>query len=113
MTLTLCREWHPSQRLPTLRLAGLVSLAYNSAPSRGLSMSQLFQAGLNITAIGMGVVFVLLTLLVFIIQGMSALSRMIEGPEPAPETQGSSQSLPQQELVSVISAAIAAYRKRH
>jgi sodium pump decarboxylase gamma subunit len=81
-------------------------------------MSQLLEAGFNITAIGMGVVFVLLTLLVFIIRGMSALSRMLEGPAqsataaPVP-VPGPANALPQQELVSVISAAITAYRKRH
>jgi len=73
-------------------------------------MSELLQAGLNVTAIGMGVVFVLLTLLVFIIRGMSALSSAFEGPvEPSPGTA----VLPQQELVGVISAAVAAYRRRH
>ena len=46
-------------------------------------MSQLLQAGLNVTAIGMGVVFVLLTALVFIIRGMSALSHAIESRMPA------------------------------
>jgi sodium pump decarboxylase gamma subunit len=82
-------------------------------------MSQLLQAGLNVTAIGMGVVFVLLTALVFIIRGMSALSHAIEGklpaaPQPATRTAtpttatGSNQS---QEIVSVISAAVAAHRK--
>jgi oxaloacetate decarboxylase gamma subunit len=82
-------------------------------------MSQLLQAGLNVTAIGMGVVFVLLTALVFIIRGMSALchaieSRMPAAPQPAPRaatpapTATSSQT---QEIVSVISAAVAAHRK--
>ena len=82
-------------------------------------MSQLLQAGLNVTAIGMGVVFVLLTALVFIIRGMSALSRAIEGTlPPAPEPvagkapAGPSGATPQQEIISVIGAAIAAPRKR-
>ena len=44
-------------------------------------MEQLLQAGLNVTAIGMGVVFVLLTLLVGIIRGMSALSRWLEAAD--------------------------------
>ena len=83
-------------------------------------MSQLLQAGLNVTAIGMGVVFVLLTALVFIIRGMSALSRAIEGALPAKPEPAASEPLaakaggtPQQEIVSVISAAIAAHRKRN
>ena len=77
-------------------------------------MPQLLQAGLNVTAIGMGVVFVLLTALVFIVRGMSALSRAIEGvlpamPEPSADESGSPQP---QEIVSVITAAIAAHKKR-
>jgi sodium pump decarboxylase gamma subunit len=83
-------------------------------------MSQLLQAGLNVTAIGMGVVFVLLTALVFIIRGMSALSHAIEDALPAAPEPPASKPLPamtvgtpQQEVVSVISAAIAAHRKRN
>jgi len=77
-------------------------------------MSSLLQAGLNVTAIGLGVVFTLLTVLVFIIKGMSALSRKLEatfGTAPAAEPAPAA-PLRQQELVGVISAAIAAYRKR-
>jgi sodium pump decarboxylase gamma subunit len=74
-------------------------------------MSALFEAGLIVTAIGMGVVFVLLTLLVGIIRGMSALCRRIEGtPAGAPAAGAAPRA---QELVGVIGAAIAAYRKRH
>ena len=80
-------------------------------------MSPLLQDGLNLTAIGMGVVFVLLTSLVFIVRGMSALSRVVQGPDiPARETQATSPATgpaaPEAELVIAISAAIAQYRKR-
>ena len=79
-------------------------------------MSQLLQAGLNITAIGMGVVFVLLSLLVGIVRGMSALSRAIERAVPGVSrgvaTQPVSVSLPEHELVGVISAALAAHRRK-
>jgi sodium pump decarboxylase gamma subunit len=81
-------------------------------------MNQLLQAGLNVTAIGMGVVFVLLTLLVGVIRGMSALSRILETAFPAASTVSATSStvLPgtqsQQQLVGVISAAIAAHRRR-
>ena len=78
-------------------------------------MEDLIQSGLTITAIGMGVVFILLTLLVGIIQGMSALAIRLGGrPEsttaaaaarPAPPRDG--------ELVAVIAAAISAYRQSH
>jgi sodium pump decarboxylase gamma subunit len=79
-------------------------------------MSQLLQAGLNLTVIGMGVVFALLTLLVFIIRFMSDLSRKFEGAAPnmpqAATAQVSAPSLTNQTLVGVISAAIAAHRRR-
>ena len=80
-------------------------------------MSPLLQAGLNVTAIGMGVVFVLLTLMVFIIRGMSALALRIAGPAATPaapsQSPGSAQTQQEQELVSVVSAAVAMHRKRH
>jgi sodium pump decarboxylase gamma subunit len=74
----------------------------------------LLQEGLNVTAIGISVVFILLTLLVGVIQGMSALSRMIEAAMPLPpEPTGSLPVEPSnQQLISVISAAIAAHRRR-
>jgi len=77
-------------------------------------MSPLLQEGLNVTAIGMGVVFMLLTLLVGIIRGMSAISQKIEHAIPAsPEAaRPATNSLSQQELHGVISAAIAAHRER-
>jgi sodium pump decarboxylase gamma subunit len=77
-------------------------------------MSQLLQAGLNVTAIGMSVVFVLLTLLVFVIRGMSALTRAIDSAFPAlPEPAAAVSASPTgHELVSVISAAIAAHRRK-
>jgi sodium pump decarboxylase gamma subunit len=80
-------------------------------------MAVLMQDGLNITGIGMGVVFTLLTLLVFIIRGMSALCQALQpaGPSPAgtaaPGTTGAPTA--DHELVIAISAAIAAHRKRH
>jgi oxaloacetate decarboxylase gamma subunit len=77
-------------------------------------MSPLLQAGLNVTAIGMGVVFVLLTLMVFIIRAMSALALKLAGPAAAPQSQASAPQAPQeQELVSVISAAVTMHRQRH
>lgn len=66
------------------------------------------------TAIGISVVFILLGLLVGIIRGMSAVCRMIENAMPqAAVPPGSPPALlSDQQLVSVISAAIAAHRKR-
>jgi oxaloacetate decarboxylase (Na+ extruding) subunit gamma len=83
-------------------------------------MSQLLEAGLNLTVIGMGVVFVLLTLLVYIIRVMSALSRFIEGPQTAaaaavPPHAGAhaapAGSVSGDELIGVIGAAVATHRK--
>lgn len=76
-------------------------------------MSPLIQDGIQLTLIGMGVVFVLLTMLVFIIRGMSFISRRIEQsmPLPAPPATSASALPSQHEIVGVISAAIAAYRK--
>lgn len=75
----------------------------------------MLQEGLNVTAIGIGVVFILLTLLVGIIRGMSAICRMLEAAMPAPtaETDSASTTQLNQQLVSVIGAAIAKHRKRH
>jgi len=77
-------------------------------------MASLLEAGLNVTAVGMGVVFVLLTLLVFIIDGMSALCRLIEGEPPAagepPRAPAAANAPSDGELVGVVTAAIAAHR---
>jgi sodium pump decarboxylase gamma subunit len=71
---------------------------------------ELLQAGFTVTWIGMGVVFVLLTLLVGVVHGMSRIAQAIEGiPTPsaaAPSMAGD------EELVGVISAAVAAYRRK-
>jgi sodium pump decarboxylase gamma subunit len=77
-------------------------------------VTSLLQEGLNVTAIGISVVFILLSLLVGIIRGMSAISRSIENAMPAAAGPSGSPPLPQsnQQLVSVIGAAIAVHRKR-
>lgn len=80
-------------------------------------MSPLLEAGLNVTAIGLGVVFVLLTALVFIIRGMSALALAIAGPAEATGNgasgSGTASSAEDQEIVGVISAAVSMHRQRH
>lgn len=73
-------------------------------------MSALIESGLTITVIGMGVVFMLLTLLVWIIQVMSKFAAMIGGdisPAPAAAAAGDD------ETIAVITAAIGAWRRRH
>jgi sodium pump decarboxylase gamma subunit len=80
-------------------------------------MSPLLEAGLNVTAIGLGVVFVLLTALVFIIRGMSALALAIAGPVDAPQQAAAGSGAPTEtedrEIVGVISAAVTMHRQRH
>jgi sodium pump decarboxylase gamma subunit len=76
-------------------------------------MNSLLLQGLNLTALGMGVVFVLLTLLVGIIHAMSALCRRIEGDEVAVAVAPpAGAALSDPELIGVISAAIQAHLNR-
>ena len=74
-------------------------------------MAALLEAGLSITFIGMTVVFVLLTLLVGIIRGMSILAARIEGSQPATPAAAPAAS-DETEITGIIAAAIAAYRGR-
>lgn len=69
------------------------------------------QAGLTVTVMGMGVVFVLLTLLVYVVQGMSKLCRLIEGAPPVAPSAAAPSS--EEEVISAIGAAISTYRRRH
>jgi sodium pump decarboxylase gamma subunit len=69
------------------------------------------QDGFTVTLMGMGVVFVLLTLLVGVVQAMSRLCRLLEG-EPAPTAAAGSPVAVEEEIVSAISVAIAAYRHK-
>ena len=84
-------------------------------------MSELFQAGLMVTLMGMGVVFVLLTILVGVVQAMSRIIGLIEGDSAptagAPPVGAATVSAPQarsveREIVSAAAAAIQMYRNR-
>ena len=70
------------------------------------STAQLIDAGLTITMIGMSVVFVLLTALVGVVTAMSALCRRF-----APEAPPAEKTSEDDELISVITAAINHYRR--
>lgn len=79
-------------------------------------MTELIEAGLIVTVIGMGVVFVLLTLLVGIINAMSRLSAWIEGPPPTPAAPAgyagaASGDEAERDLASIVTAAVAKYRR--
>jgi sodium pump decarboxylase gamma subunit len=67
---------------------------------------QLVNDGFAVTLIGMTVVFVLLTVLVGIIQGMSAFCKLILGSEP----DAGDASAIDDEVLSVIAAALRRYR---
>ncbi len=68
-------------------------------------------AGVEITLIGMGTVFVLLSLLVFIMQAMSKFAHLVGGPPGEPVTTPAAQD--DTRLTAAITAAIHAYRARH
>jgi sodium pump decarboxylase gamma subunit len=70
-------------------------------------------AGLELTVTGMVTVFVLLTFMVFVIQGMSRLAlRLQPRAELQPPQLEGSDGFPDPNLVSAISAAIHRYRNR-
>jgi sodium pump decarboxylase gamma subunit len=81
------------------------------------SMSPLDQllAGLELTITGMVTVFLLLTFMVFVIQGMSKLALRLQPQVEAPPLPRSDTSEPPDpDLVSAITAAIHRYRSdRH
>ena len=77
-----------------------------------MTNAELLAAGGNLMLLGMGVVFVLLGLLVFTVGGMSKLARKIDGaPAPVEAPSAEPQGTPDQELLSVISAAVHKYRR--
>lgn len=82
-------------------------------------MSQLIESGLTVTLIGMGTVFLLLTLLVWIVQLMSRISRQLGADSAdAPAAVPAVPAVPEgggedQELVGVVGAAVRMYRNRH
>ena len=77
-------------------------------------MAESLELGLVLMATGMGTVFVLLALLVGLVGAVSRFCRWLEpappalvaAPRPAPRE-------PDDELASVIGAAVKAYRNRH
>jgi sodium pump decarboxylase gamma subunit len=74
-------------------------------------VTPLLQSGLEITAIGMSVVFVMLIMLVGIIRGMSAIAMRIDSVATKSIGVGGHAEINDDELITVITAAVAAYRK--
>lgn len=76
-------------------------------------MSDLMYSGLELLVLGMGIVFVFLTILIFSLRGMSWLATRLDntpatvGASPLPVTDAGAADTT---LVAVISAAIARYR---
>lgn len=82
-------------------------------------MTELILSGLELMLLGMGIVFVFLTILVFALHGMTWLSDKLYQPEPAEppsqvkmvtNTSGAVGGAISAEHLAVISAAIARYR---
>jgi oxaloacetate decarboxylase gamma subunit len=75
----------------------------------------LLQRGLELTAYGMGTVFVFLVMLIFATRGMSRVALRIDASQPVETTDSSStketaNKLENKELIAVITAAISQYR---
>lgn len=83
-----------------------------------MSVSNLLMEGLNLMLLGMGIVFVFLSLLVVAMSQMSRLALRIGGPEeateaPAAGTPATAGGKDNSELIAVLTAAISRYRSRH
>ncbi|PLY15941.1 MAG: hypothetical protein C0631_05145 [Sedimenticola sp.] len=79
-----------------------------------MSVTDLLLEGVNLMFLGMGMVFVFLTILVIAMNGMSRLARAITGPEvhetPSKPVAAPKATGEEGELVAVISAAISRFR---
>lgn len=83
-------------------------------PSKGTKDvdAELLLQGLELLLLGMGIVFGFLTLLVFLLRGMSSLAgRLAPMTEPAVELPAPAGAPDRQRIVAVISAAVARYRR--
>jgi oxaloacetate decarboxylase (Na+ extruding) subunit gamma len=80
-----------------------------------MPVTEMLLEGLTLLAIGMGIVFAFLLLLVGALTLMARVVERLGGePSPQPASAGSSQSIIDEvEVVAAISAAIALYRARH
>lgn len=76
-----------------------------------MTNAQLLAEGVNLMLLGMLVVFVLLGVLVFVVGGMSRLSQKLEGAPAPAELPPEPVRKPDEELTSVISAAVHRYRR--
>lgn len=78
-----------------------------------MESGELISEGLNLMLLGMGTVFVFLTILVFVTTFMSSLVQKYAPVEPAEvKSSGPVSQVEDQKLIAVISAAIHAHRSK-
>ncbi|MCB1830336.1 MAG: OadG family protein [Chromatiaceae bacterium] len=77
-----------------------------------MPVTDLLIEGVELMFLGMGSVFIFLAVLVFVLKGMSRLAQAM-APEELPAGAVSSAVDEDDELLAVISAAIARYRSQH
>lgn len=85
-------------------------------------MADIFQAGVNVTLIGLGVAFVLLTVLILVVHAMSAVARLIEAQRPQVAAAAAPMASPtprlpeprsvKPEIAGAVAAAVRMYRTR-
>ncbi len=78
-------------------------------------MAELFASALELMIIGMGIVFLFLTLLVVLVNGMTFVIHRFfaERPGPTPASPPEPASEQDAEVIAAISAAVHRYRQRH
>ncbi len=78
-----------------------------------MTVSELLTDGLELMVIGMTVVFVFLSILVFSITMMSKLAKLFETPAATPDGSAAQPQPVSDEIKAVIDATVARYRKDH
>lgn len=83
-----------------------------------MPFADLMLVGLKLMLLGMGIVFSFLVVLVFAVKGMSILANWLAPETEAPAFAGTTAVQPaaqghEEELVAVISAAVAVFRSNH
>jgi oxaloacetate decarboxylase (Na+ extruding) subunit gamma len=84
-----------------------------------MPVTEMLMSGVNLMIIGMGIVFIFLLVLVFVMKGMSKLAVLLEpqgggealSHQPAATTQGEDGM--RGDLIAVIGAAVSRYRASH